>query len=209
MNDYQENQENIDDLIDAELQKLIEEVEKLTFNSLNSETESEDEKTLNKSLSELDDFMEQEFLKIELPLQKLYPDAIVPSYAYILDSGFDLYSIEEIELLPFGRALVPTGLAFEVPDGTELQIRSKSGLAINQGLMVLNSPGTVDCGYLGEIKVIVMNMNNHSVTIEKGTKVGQGVLCPVYNGKRVKLIEKESLGTSDRGNKGFGSTGLK
>lgn len=209
MNDYQENQENIDDLIDAELQKLIEEVEKLTFNSLNSETESEDEKTLNKSLSELDDFMEQEFLKIELPLQKLHHDAIVPSYAYILDSGFDLYSIEEIELLPFGRALVPTGLSFEVPDGTELQIRSKSGLAINQGLMVLNSPGTVDCGYLGEIKVIVMNMNNHSVTIEKGTKVGQGVLCPVYNGKRVKLIEKESLGTSDRGNKGFGSTGLK
>jgi dUTP pyrophosphatase len=209
MNDYQENQENIDDLIDAELQKLIEEVEKLTFNSLNSETESEDEKTLNKSLSELDDFMEQEFLKIELPLQKLHHDAIVPSYSYILDSGFDLYIIEEIELLPFGRALVPTGLAFEVPDGTELQIRSKSGLAINQGLMVLNSPGTVDCGYLGEIKVIVMNMNNHSVTIEKGTKVGQGVLCPVYNGKRVKLIEKESLGTSDRGNKGFGSTGLK
>jgi dUTP pyrophosphatase len=209
MNDYQENQENIDDLIDVELQKLIEEVEKLTFNSLNSETESEDEKTLNKSLSELDDFMEQEFLKIELPLQKLHPDAIVPSYAYILDSGFDLYSTEEIELLPFGRALVPTGLAFEVPDGTELQIRSKSGLAINQGLMVLNSPGTVDCGYLGEIKVIIMNMNNHSVTIEKGTKVGQGVLCPVYNGKRVKLIEKESLGTSDRGNKGFGSTGLK
>jgi dUTP pyrophosphatase len=153
--------------------------------------------------------MEQEFLKIELPLQKLHPDAIVPSYAYILDSGFDLYSTEEIELLPFGRALVPTGLAFEVPDGTELQIRSKSGLAINQGLMVLNSPGTVDCGYLGEIKVIIMNMNNHSVTIEKGTKVGQGVLCPVYNGKRVKLIEKESLGTSDRGNKGFGSTGLK
>lgn len=209
MNDNQENQENFDDLIDAELQKLIEEVEKLTFNSSNSDTESEDEKTLNKSLSELDDFMEQEFLKIELPLQKLHRDAIVPSYAYIFDSGFDLYSIEEIELLPFGRALVPTGLAFEVPDGAELQIRSKSGLAINQGLMVLNSPGTVDCGYLGEIKVIVMNMNNHSVTIEKGTKVGQGVLCPVYNGKRVKLIEKQSLGTSDRGNKGFGSTGLK
>ena len=72
MNDYQENQENIDDLIDAELQKLIEEVEKLTFNSLNSETESEDEKTLNKSLSELDDFMEQEFLKIEFRFYKLF-----------------------------------------------------------------------------------------------------------------------------------------
>lgn len=206
MND---NQDNLDDLIDAELQKLIEEVEKLTFNPSSSETESEDEKTLNKSLSELDDFMEEEFLKIELPLHKLHPDAIVPSYAYSLDSGFDLYSTEEVCLLPFGRALVPTGLAFEVPDGTELQIRSKSGLAIKQGLMVLNSPGTVDCGYLGEIKVIVMNMNDYVVTIEKGTKVGQGVLCPVYNGKRVKLIEKESLGTSDRGNKGFGSTGLK
>lgn len=206
MND---NQENLDNLIDAELQKLIEEVEKLTFNPSSSETESEDEKTLNKSLSELDDFMEDEFLKIELPLHKLHPDAIVPSYAYSLDSGFDLFSVDEVCLLPFGRALVPTGLAFEVPDGTELQIRSKSGLAINQGLMVLNSPGTVDCGYLGEIKVIVMNMNDYAFTIQKGTKVGQGVLCPVYNGKRVKLSEKESLGTSDRGNKGFGSTGLK
>ena len=160
-------------------------------------------------LKQLEDDMINSRTRLPLGFVKIHPDAVTPKYNYDSDSGFDLHSVEEVTIEPFGRALVPTGLAFEVPDGTELQIRSKSGLAINQGLMVLNSPGTVDCGYLGEIKVIVMNMNNHSVTIEKGTKVGQGVLCPVYNGKRVKLIEKESLGTSDRGNKGFGSTGLK
>jgi dUTP pyrophosphatase len=74
--------------------------------------------------------------------------------------------------------------------------------------MVLNSPGTVDCGYHGEIKVIVMNMNNHPVVMKKYQKVAQGVLCPVFNGKKVKLVEKNNLGKSDRGENGFGSTGI-
>lgn len=208
MNENQENLDYSDELIDAELQKLIEEVERLTFSPSSFDSDNEDEKQLNEGLSELDKFMEEEVFKVDLPFKKLHIDAVVPKYAYDLDSGFDLFSTEEVYLLPFGRALVPTGLAFEVPDGTELQIRSKSGLAINQGLMVLNSPGTVDCGYLGEIKVIVMNMNDYAYTIEKGTKVGQGVLCPVYNGKKVKFLEKDTLGNSNRGDKGFGSTGL-
>lgn len=208
MNENQENLDYSDELIDAELQKLIEEVERLTFSPSSFDSDNEDEKQLNEGLSELDKFMEEEVFKVDLPFKKLHIDAVVPKYAYDLDSGFDLFSTEDVHLLPFGRALVPTGLAFEVPDGTELQIRSKSGLAINQGLMVLNSPGTVDCGYLGEIKVIVMNMNDYAFTIQKGTKVGQGVLCPVFNGKKVKLTEVQDLGVSDRGNKGFGSTGL-
>ena len=74
--------------------------------------------------------------------------------------------------------------------------------------MVLNSPGTVDCGYLGEIKVIVINMNDYALTIPKHQKVSQGVLCPVFNGKKVKLTEKDNLGKSDRGENGFGSTGI-
>jgi dUTP pyrophosphatase len=198
---------DINEELDAELNKLLEVIENLNFNSDDDEQDIESDE-VNKSLSELDDYMNQELLKVELPFKRLHSEAIVPTFAYSLDSGFDLYSIEEIGLLPFGRALVPTGLAFEVPDGTELQVRSKSGLAINQGLMVLNSPGTVDCGYLGEIKVIVMNMNNYAVTIEKHQKVAQGVLCPVFNGKKVKLTEKDNLGKSDRGANGFGSTGI-
>lgn len=199
---------DINKQLDAELNKLLEVIENLNFSSDDLDDQDTESEEVNKSLTELDDYMNQELLKVELPFKKLHPDAIVPSYAYNLDSGFDLYSIEEIGLLPFGRALVPTGLAFEVPDGTELQVRSKSGLAINQGLMVLNSPGTVDCGYLGEIKVIVMNMNNYAVTIAKHQKVAQGVLCPVFNGKKVKLTEKDNLGKSDRGANGFGSTGI-
>ena len=194
--------------LDSELNKLLEVIENLNFSAGELDDDDTESEEVNKSLTELDDYMNQELLKVELPFKKLHPDAIVPTFAYSLDSGFDLYSIEEIGLLPFGRALVPTGLAFEVPDGTELQVRSKSGLAINQGLMVLNSPGTVDCGYLGEIKVIVMNMNNYAVTIEKHQKVAQGVLCPVFNGKKVKLTEKDNLGKSDRGANGFGSTGI-
>jgi dUTP pyrophosphatase len=198
---------DINEELDAELNKLLEVIENLNFNPDDDDQDIESDE-VNKSLSELDDYMNQELLKVELPYKKLQPDAIVPTYAYDLDSGFDFYSVEEIQLPAFGRALVPTGLAFEVPDGTELQVRSKSGLAINQGLMVLNSPGTVDCGYLGEIKVIVMNMNNHAVRIEKYQKVAQGVLCPVFNGKKVKLTEKNNLGKSDRGENGFGSTGI-
>lgn len=199
---------DINKQLDSELNKLLEVFENLNFSAGDLDDDDRESEEVNKSLTELDDYMNQELLKVELPFKKLHPDAIVPTFAYSLDSGFDLYSIEEIGLLPFGRALVPTGLAFEVPDGTELQVRSKSGLAINQGLMVLNSPGTVDCGYLGEIKVIVMNMNNYAVTIEKHQKVGQGVLCPVFNGKKVKLTEKDNLGKSDRGANGFGSTGI-
>jgi dUTP pyrophosphatase len=90
-----------------------------------------------------------------------------------------------------------------------LQIRPKSGLAINKGLTVLNTPGTVDNGYTGEIKVILFNTNNYAVTVEKGTKIAQGVLCPVFYGEFVNIIEVEDVENGDRGDNGFGSTGLK
>jgi dUTP pyrophosphatase len=145
---------------------------------------------------------------MELGFVKLNPETIEPSYNYEGDSGFDLYSTEEIVIEPFGRALVPTGLAFDIKDGYEIQVRSKSGLAINQGLFVLNSPGTVDSGYLGEVKVILFNTNKESVTIKKGMKVGQAVLSPVVNGKWVELVKKDKIDKKDRGDKGFGSTGI-
>jgi len=197
-----------DDLLDAELKKLLEQIESLTFDPEGLNETDEETEEMNKELSELDNFMNQELIKVEVSYKKLHPDAVTPQYAYGLDSGFDLFSVEEIGLLPFERKLILTGLSFDIPDGCEIQVRTKSGLAINQGLMVLNSPGTVDKGYTGEIKVILMNMNNFAVTVQKGQKVGQAVLCPVFNGNKVKFAEKNELGTSDRGDKGFGSTGI-
>lgn len=146
--------------------------------------------------------------KLNLGYVKLNSDAIDPKYNYESDSGFDLYSTEEITIPPLGRALIPTGLSFDIKDGHEIQVRSKSGLAINQGLFVLNSPGTVDSGYLGEVKVILFNTNSESFTIKKGMKVAQAVLCPVVNGKWVDLELRKELGNKDRGSNGFGSTGL-
>jgi dUTP pyrophosphatase len=146
--------------------------------------------------------------KLYLGYKKLHSDAVTPKYNYGSDSGFDLHSVEDVIISPFGRALVPTGLSFDIKDGYEIQVRSKSGLAINQGLMVLNSPGTVDNGYTGEVKVIVFNTNNHEVTIAKGMKVAQAVLCPVVNGVWVDLDETDNMGKKDRNNNGFGSTKL-
>ena len=146
--------------------------------------------------------------KLDLGFVKLNSDAVEPSYNYDGDSGFDLYSTEEVILPPFGRALVPTGLAFEIKDGYEIQVRSKSGLAIKQGLMVLNSPGTVDNSYTGEIKVILFNVNNHQFVVNKGMKIAQAVLTSVVNGKWVNLVNKKEINKTDRGDKGFGSTGI-
>ena len=146
--------------------------------------------------------------KIELGYNKLSDDAVTPVYNYESDSGFDLHSTIDLEIPAFGRALVPTGLSFDIRDGNEIQVRSKSGLALKQGLMVLNSPGTVDNGYTGEVQVIVFNVNNYTVTIPKGMKIAQAVLCPVLNGKWVDLVQKNKINEKERGENGFGSTGI-
>lgn len=147
--------------------------------------------------------------KRALGYQKINPQATTPKYNYPTDSGFDLHSIVEIVIPPFGRSLIPTGLKFDIDEGYELQVRTKSGLAINHGLIVLNSPGTVDCGYTGEVQVIVFNTNQTEFIITKGMKVAQAVLSPVVNGRWVQLMEVENVIEKDRGDKGFGSTGIK
>ena len=159
---------------------------------------------LNKMEKELNNYNPQ----VNLKYRKLINSAVTPKYNYPSDSGFDLYSVETVRIEKFGRALVSTGLSFDIKDGYEIQVRSKSGLAINQGLMVLNSPGTVDNGYTGEVKVIIFNTNDFAYTIEKGTKIGQAVLCPVVNGKWVELEETTQEIKKDRNNNGFGSTGI-
>ena len=154
--------------------------------------------------NEFDNYTTKKTLKYNV----ISEEATEPKYNYPTDSGFDLHSVVELVIPPFGRALVPTGLRFDIPDGTEIQVRPKSGLAINQGLTVLNTPGTADCGYTGEIKVIVFNTNQTEFKIEKGMKVGQAVLCPVINGKWVSLEKTDTIDEKDRGEKGFGSTGI-
>jgi dUTP pyrophosphatase len=176
--------------IDDEYQKELEELLGMTYNELNEEMMTA---------------MKSKTLKVEL----LNDDTKFPEYAYPSDSGFDLYSAEDLEIGPFGRILVPTGIKLSIPEEYEIQVRPKSGLAINYGLTVLNTPGTVDSGYNGEIKVIMFNTNNHIVTIPKGMKVAQAVLCPVVNGKYVNLIEVDKVTDGERGDNGFGSTGIK
>jgi len=159
-------------------------------------------------LKELDSEMSNYKKLLELKYQTINADAVIPKYNYGSDSGFDLHSTEEITIDGFGRALIPTGLRFDIKDGYEIQVRTKSGLAINQGLMVLNSPGTVDSGYNGEVKVIIFNTNKEPYTITKGMKVAQAVLCPVVNGDWVDLIKVQEIKEKDRNANGFGSTGL-
>jgi dUTP pyrophosphatase len=144
----------------------------------------------------------------EVKYEVLSEDTIEPGYNYPSDSGFDLYSIIDDEVEPFGRLLIPTGLKFNIPDGTEIQIRPKSGLALKLGLTVLNTPGTIDSGYNGEIKVIVFNTTKEKIKISKGMKIAQAVLCPVINGDWVTLTKVDSVDEKDRGEEGFGSTGI-
>jgi dUTP pyrophosphatase len=146
--------------------------------------------------------------KLSLKYTKLSEEAIDPKYNYNSDSGFDLHSVEKVTIPGLSRSLVSTGLKFDIPEGYEIQIRSKSGLAYNHGLMVLNSPGTVDQGYNGEIKVIIFNTTRQSVDITKGQKIGQAVLCPVVSGNWVNLQQTDNINNKERGSNGFGSTGI-
>ena len=193
-----------------DLNKLRDRILKLQ-ESLQSETEVSYEDILNEmdiDIVQLEKDMIETKRLLPLGYKVLHPDAVSPKYNYGSDSGFDLHSIDTIEIPAFGRALVPTGLSFDIQDGYEIQVRTKSGLAINQGLMVLNSPGTVDNGYTGEVKAIIFNTNPTSVTIPKGMKVGQAVLCPVVNGGWVDLQQINKINDKERGSNGFGSTGL-
>jgi dUTP pyrophosphatase len=196
-----------------ELDILQEKLKNLLYDSgVDFSEDSEDIKRIQEMLgmdiNELANEMELTYKTKTINIEKTHPDAIIPTYAYPSDSGFDLYALESVVIKSFGREAIPTGIKVSFDEGYEIQVRPKSGLALNMGLTVLNTPGTVDQGYTGEIKVIVFNTNNNSVMIEKGMKIAQGVLCPVIQGKYVKINEVNSVGEKDRNNNGFGSTGI-
>jgi dUTP pyrophosphatase len=129
-----------------------------------------------------------------------------PSYATPLSAGMDLRASMEqsITLAPLERALVPTGLFVELPEGYEMQIRPRSGLAAKHGITVLNSPGTIDADYRGEIKVILVNLSNNPFEIVPGERIAQAV---VAQHAHIEWEEVERLGDTERGAGGFGSTG--
>ena len=131
----------------------------------------------------------------------------LPKYETEGASGFDIKARidKEIDLAPGERKLIPTGLSFAVPPGFELQCRPRSGLALKKGMTVLNTPGTVDSDYRGEIKVIIKNAGTETLKIKDQDRIAQLVLCPVY---KAKFVLKESLTESSRGGGGFGSTGV-
>ena len=132
----------------------------------------------------------------------------LPAYATAGAAGLDLVAAidKPIEILPGKRALIPTGLQIAVPPGFEAQIRPRSGLALNNGLTVLNSPGTIDSDYRGEIKIILANLGDEPVNILRGTRIAQMVLAAVA---QLSWDQVETLSTTDRGQSGFGSTGTR
>jgi dUTP pyrophosphatase len=148
-------------------------------------------------------------LKVSFMNKSENPD---PTYERDGDSGFDIRANNEktIEIEPGHRALIPTGLYFEIPAGFELQVRSRSGLALKNGIMVLNSPGTVDSGYRGEVGVILYNTDKSTpFYIHKGDRIAQGVIAAVQTMNKTKFVKTDSLSNSQRGSGGFGSTGVK
>jgi len=132
----------------------------------------------------------------------------LPQYATEGSSGMDVRANLDnpITLKPFERKLIPTGIFLEMPIGIECQVRPRSGLALKKGLTVLNSPGTVDADYRGEVGVILINLSNETVVLEDGERIAQLVFCPITI---VKLEETSNLASSERGEGGFGSTGTK
>jgi dUTP pyrophosphatase len=132
----------------------------------------------------------------------------LPSYQSAHAAGLDLVAAlpedDPIELEPSDRALVPTGLVIELPEGYEAQVRPRSGLALKHGVTVLNSPGTIDADYRGEVRVLLINLGAETFLIQRGDRIAQLVVSPAT---RVEIIATEALGVTGRGEGGFGSTG--
>ncbi len=139
-------------------------------------------------------------------VRKLVAEAKLPKMEHEGDAGYDIYSAENVVLRPMERKLVRTGISIELEKGYEAQVRPKSGLAIEHGITMLNTPGTIDSGYRGEIKAVVINLGERDYKIEAGKKICQLVFNKI---EQPEIVEAEALAESRRGKGGFGSTGIK
>ena len=137
--------------------------------------------------------------------KRLSPDAVLPAYAHPGDAGMDIRSVDDLEIAPGARALVHTGLVMVLPPGWEAQVRPRSGLALKHGVTVLNTPGTIDAGYRGEVGVILANFGDASFAVKKGDRIAQVVVAPVTT---AAIEETDVVDDTDRGGGGFGSTGV-
>ena len=143
---------------------------------------------------------------IEVKIKKLDRSIDLPQYAYEGDAGLDLRANETLDLAPFERRLISTGLAIAIPDGYAGFVQPRSGLAIKQGFTVLNTPGLIDAHYRGELKIIAINLDDsQSIHIERGDRIAQLVIQKVPS---VRLVEADELDQTDRGCGGFGSSGV-
>ena len=139
-----------------------------------------------------------------LAFRRIHPAAVLPAYAHPTDAGMDLRSVEAVAIPAGGRALVKTGLVMLLSPGYEGQVRPRSGLALKSGVTVLNSPGTIDAGYRGEIGVILANFGAEEFRVAPGDRIAQLVIAPVT---QPAVVETEEVDETDRGAGGFGSTG--
>ena len=144
----------------------------------------------------------------KIQIKKLSNDVLIPKYETPGSSGMDIaaYIEQEITINSGDKVLIPTGFSLSIPQGYEVQIRPRSGLAAKKSITVLNTPGTIDADYRGEIKVILINLGKDKFIVKRGERVAQMVVCPVT---QVKLEEVKKLSSTDRGTGGFGSTGTK
>jgi dUTP pyrophosphatase len=139
-----------------------------------------------------------------LEFKKIHPDASLPAYAHAGDAGMDVRSVDDLTIPAGGRALVKTGLVALLPPGYELQVRPRSGLALKFGVTVLNSPGTIDSGYRGEIGVILANFGAEPFVVAKGDRIAQLVVASYVS---AEVEETRTVDETERGEGGFGSSG--
>ena len=137
--------------------------------------------------------------------RRIHPDAVIPAYAHESDAGMDVRSVDDVVIPPGRRALVHTGLVMQLPPCAEAQVRPRSGLALKHGVTVLNAPGTIDAGYRGEVGVILANFGDADFEVKKGDRIAQLVVAPVT---QPAVVEVDEVSSSDRGDGGFGSTGV-
>ena len=184
------------------------------FQSMNKEYNNETDVELESYINQLKN-MYGESEEIAMSLVKTTTKFINnsnnpdPTYAKEGDSGFDLraYIDEPVTLKPLERKLIPTGLKFELSPNTELQVRPRSGMALKHGISVLNTPGTVDEGYRGDVGIIAVNLSNEDYTIQPGERIAQAVIMNVIGQGLSNLEKVETLSETERGDTGYGSSG--